>query len=101
MAPATAEPDTARPSYPEQILSRADDLLARGDVLAARLLYVRAANLGSARAATAVGKTYDPAFLASIQAAGIRPDRAAADAWYGMAAALGALEGAERLANPD
>lgn len=82
-------------------LSRGDDFLARGDVSAARLLDVHAANLGSAHAATAAGKTYDPAFLASIHAIGIRPDRAAANAWYRKAAALGDAEGAKRLANPN
>ena len=73
-------------------------MLALGDISAARLLYQRAAGLGSARAATAVGKTYDPVFLASIQAHGIAADRTAAATWYRKSAALGDPEGTDRLA---
>jgi len=80
------------------LLSRGDAMLALGDIAAARLLYERAAVLGSARAATAAGKTYDPSFLASIQASGILPDRAAAMAWYRKGGALGDPEG-RRLAD--
>jgi hypothetical protein len=80
------------------LLSRGDELLALGDISAARLLYERAAAAGSARAATALGKTYDPAFLASTQARGITPDRAAAASWYRKGAALGDAEAVDRLA---
>ena len=73
-------------------------MLSLGDISAARLLYERAAALGSARAATAVGKTFDPAFLATIHASGIPPDPAAAASWYRKAAALGDSEAADRLA---
>jgi type II secretory pathway predicted ATPase ExeA len=80
------------------LLSRGDTMLALGDISAARLLYQRAAALGSGRAATAVGKTYDPAFLASIRASGIAADRVVAATWYRKGAGLGDLEGADRLA---
>ena len=50
-------------------------MLALGDISAARLLYARAAARGSAKAATTLGKTYDPAFLASIQVSGLAPNR--------------------------
>jgi TPR repeat protein len=80
------------------LLSRGDAMVALGDVVAARLLYQRAAALGSARAATAVGKTYDPRFLASIHASGIAADRTVAAAWYRKGAASGDTEGADRLA---
>jgi TPR repeat protein len=73
-------------------------MLGLGDVLAARLLYQRAAALGSARGATAVGKTYDPAILAAIGASGVTADRAAAAVWYRGGAALGDQDGARRLA---
>ena len=61
-------------------------------------LYERAAALGSAKAATALGKTYDPAFLASIQVSGLAPNRAAAASWYRKGADLGDAEAADRLA---
>jgi len=71
------------------LLSRGNAMLALGDISAARLLFERAAALGSAGAATALGNTYDAAFLASIQAKGIVADETAAIAWYRKAAALG------------
>jgi TPR repeat protein len=72
-------------------------MLALGDISAARLLFERAAALGSAGAATALGNTYDAAFLASIQAKGIVADQAAAITWYHKAAALGDTEGVRQL----
>ena len=72
-------------------------MLALGDISAARLLYERAAALGSAKAATTVGKTYDPAFLASIQVSGLTPNPAAAASWYRKGADLGDAEAADRL----
>jgi hypothetical protein len=80
------------------LLSRGDAMLELGDISAARRLYERAAALGSARAATAAGKTYDAAFLASIHTRGILPDSAAAAGWYRRAVTLGDHEAAERLA---
>ena len=80
------------------LLSRGDAMLALGDISAARLLYERAASLGSAKAATALGKTYDPVFLASIQVSGLAPNRTAAATWYRKGAELGDAEAADRLA---
>jgi TPR repeat protein len=91
-------PDASPPLDLTLLLSRADSMLGLGDISAARRLYERAAALGSARAATAVGKTYDAAFLATIGAQGIVPDQAAASEWYRKAAALGDREAADRLA---
>ncbi|MBX6375692.1 MAG: hypothetical protein IRZ13_15850 [Acetobacteraceae bacterium] len=73
----------------QALIRRGDEMLALGDVSAARLLYERAANAGSASAAVAAGRTYDPAVLRVIGALEIRPDPAAAAAWYRRAAALG------------
>ena len=80
------------------LLSRGEAMLALGDISAARLLYERAASIGSARAATALGKTYDPAFLTSIQVSGLVPSRAAAALWYRKGAEMGDAEAADRLA---
>jgi hypothetical protein len=46
------------------LLKRGSGLIASGDIAAARLVLVRAAEAGDARAATMVGETYDPAVLA-------------------------------------
>jgi TPR repeat protein len=64
-------------------------MLARGDISAARLLYQPAAEAGSGPAAVALGRTFDPAFLASTGAIGIQPDASAAAKWYRKAASLG------------
>jgi hypothetical protein len=81
-APAT-EPDARR------MVSRGDDMLALGDITAARLCYERAAALGSATAATSLGKTYDPLFLEAIRSSGVLSDRDHAATLYRKAIALG------------
>jgi type II secretory pathway predicted ATPase ExeA len=95
------EPAPMSPQLIAQLLKRGDEMLARGDVSAARLLYEYAAAAGDARAATAAGKTYDPAFLREITALGVppQPDRAAA--WYRRAAAAGDAEARARLTKLD
>jgi hypothetical protein len=101
-APEPPKPAAAAPRYaapdPAALVTRGDAMLELGDVSAARLLYERAAALGNAKAATAAGKTYDPAFLVSIQASGLVPDRATAAIWYQKGVALGDREAADRLA---
>jgi hypothetical protein len=80
------------------LLRRGDAALADGDIIAARLLYERAAAMGSAKAATSAGKTYDIDFLSRSGARGIRPDQTAAAAWFREAAALGDPEARSLLA---
>jgi TPR repeat protein len=86
---------------PPQILSalvkRGDAMLAVGDVSSARRLYTRAAESDDVHAATQLGKTYDPLFLAEIGARGMLTDSASAEKWYRKAMALGDVEAAERL----
>jgi type II secretory pathway predicted ATPase ExeA len=80
------------------LLRRADTLLQQGDVLTARLLYERAAAAGSGEGAIGAGKTYDPGFLATIDAPGLRGDSARAIEWYRTAAVtLGDREAGDRL----
>jgi hypothetical protein len=93
-----AAPARTQSASPPQALiglltQRGDAALAVGDIIAARLLYERAATMGSATAATAAGKTYDLDFLLRADTHGIRPDPAAAATWYRKAAALGDPEG--------
>jgi TPR repeat protein len=71
------------------LIRRGDAMLATGDISAARLLYQPAAEAGSGPAAAALGRTFDPAFLASIGAIGIQPDPSAAAKWYQRADSLG------------
>jgi TPR repeat protein len=74
------------------LVRRGAAMLAVGDVSAARLLFERAAEGGSAAAALAAGRTYDPQTLAAIGAFGIPADPAAAARWYRRAAELGDAE---------
>jgi type II secretory pathway predicted ATPase ExeA len=79
------------------LMNRGHDMLAIGDISAARLLYERAAAAGDPRAATAAGKTYDPLFLKEIAARGVRPRPDRAAEWYGQADAAGDAEAGARL----
>ena len=81
-APATTDPVSL-------LINRGDAMLTLNDIGAARLLYERAAKAGNSRAATGVGKTYDPNFLRKEGAVGLEPNRSAAINWYQKAAALG------------
>ena len=99
---AVAIPAARTPTAQEQWMatmyaSRGDEMLAIKDISAARKFYEYAANAGSARAATALAKSYDPAFLTQLGAVGIRPDPALAAAWYGRAVALGDSDAEARL----
>lgn len=90
--PAAAPPPTLPAQEIATLMARGDQLLATGDVAGARLFYERAAEGGSAAAATAAGKTYDPLFLADAHARFIRADPVAAARWYRKASAGGDKE---------
>ncbi len=88
---ATSKPaatSSVSPATLALLLRRADQLLSVGDVSGARLMFGRAAASGSAAAATAMAKTYDPAFLQEIGAMTAGNPALAAE-WYRRAAALG------------
>ena len=94
--------DTATASDPpdmKSLLARGDRLLAIGDIAAARLLYERAASLGSGKAATMVGRTYDPAYLSRMKVNGPRPDPAMAASWYRSGLTLGDPDAAAPLSH--
>lgn len=73
----------------KQLMSRADVLLKRGDVVAARTVYERAAELGSAEAALALGATYDPNRLWFLGVLGMVGNTERARQWYTRADQLG------------
>ena len=70
------------------LLRRGDEQAAIGDISAARLLYERAAESGSAPAARQLARTYDSAFLPPATE-GTLANAARAKFWYERAAALG------------
>ncbi len=81
----------------EMMIHRADALLQRADISAARLLYERAAAAGSGHAATAMGKTFDATFLSALGVTGVGTNPALATAWYRRAVELGDPEARIRL----
>jgi hypothetical protein len=100
-APATA----ARPAVTldndeiVRLIARGKDLLNDGDFAAARLLFERAANAGSADAALALGSTYDPLFIKRLGAVAVTPDLVKARKWYQFAADHGSAAASLQLAN--
>jgi TPR repeat protein len=78
-------------------LRRGDDLIASGDLAAARLVLRRAANAGDARAAMTLAGTYDPVILEKLGVHGFVPDVAMARVWYEKAKKFGSAEAPQRL----
>jgi len=102
---ATPAPPLALASVPRAVdedelallMKRGQGLIETGDLSGARLLLKRAAEAGSARAAFALGATYDPLVLKEIGALGFAPDVAMARTWYEKAKQLGSREAPRRL----
>lgn len=92
-----AVPDAASATEIAALMARADQLLATGDIVAARGFYEHAAEQGTAAAMTAVGKTYDPLFLEEMHVRGSRGDAGKAAEWYRRAGAAGDREAGQRL----
>ncbi len=99
-SPSAATHGTIPPAVPQTspspellaaLLKLGDQALSRGDVAAARLVYQRTADAGSAPAATALGKTYDPSFQTS------GADSALASQWYRKAISQGDQQAADLL----
>ena len=92
--------DAIRRLDPNEIASairRADDLIASGDLAAARLVLLRAADAGDARAAMTLAGTYDPVILEKLGVHGFVPDVAMARVWYDKAKKFGSAEAPRRL----
>jgi TPR repeat protein len=77
-----------------QMVRRGAELMANGDVAAARLMYQRAAETGEATAAFALAETYDPLMLAK---GGVPADVRLAQIWYAKARDLGSTLAPGRL----
>jgi hypothetical protein len=81
------------------LIRRGKNLLNDGDFAAARVLFERAANAGSAEAALALGSTYDPNVIKRLGAIMVKPDIENARKWYQLAAARGLAAASLQLAN--
>jgi hypothetical protein len=98
--PSAAQPPAARRLDPEEVdilLKRGSELVAKGDLVGARLIYRRAAEAGDPTAALALAETYDPSVLDRRGEHGLAPDVALARAWYEKAMELGASAATRRL----
>jgi hypothetical protein len=74
------------------LLARGDVLFSKGDVIAARAFYERAADAGEGRAALRLGETFDPVFLDQARLRAARGDLSTALSWYRRARDLGVAE---------
>jgi len=81
------------------LIKRGNNLLKDGDFAAARLLFERGANAGSAEAALALGSTYDPLVIKRLGAITVKPDIENARKWYQIAADRGSADAKLQLAN--
>lgn len=82
----------------EMLVKRGNDFLGNGDLAAARLLFRRAAEGGSAEGALALGATFDPVVMQRLGAVGTAPDVTLARQWYQRAIELGSATASQRLA---
>ncbi len=96
LVPAQAMQPRPDPSV-EQLMARGDELLALGDIAAARLFYEAAANAGNAAAAAKVGMTYDPLYLERRGVLGAAANADKAIEWYNEAIAGGHARAMLRL----
>jgi hypothetical protein len=79
------------------LVKRGVGLITEGDIAAARVLLQRAAEAHDARAAFALGATYDPIMLTMLQARGVTADARVALDWYKKASDFGSHEASQRL----
>jgi hypothetical protein len=81
----------------KELVRSGDKLLSRGDVAAARAVYERAAAMGSAQAALAMGTTFDPRQLWALGVFGMVGNKERARAWYRRAEELGHPDAKARI----
>ena len=79
------------------LLERGKDLIASGDIAAARLALQRAADANDVEATLALAATYDPHVLRELKVYGFAADVAMARAWYEKARQLGSSAASRRL----
>ena len=97
---ASSTPTAALPTRSDDaasLIKWGDQYLKTGDIVAARSFYERAVAEGSHTAATRIGRTFDPAFLADLGVHGLRGDPAKAAFWYAKASEAGDSEATQRL----
>jgi hypothetical protein len=79
------------------LFDRGKQFFEAGDLVSARILFLRAANAGDATAVMAMGATYDPVVLTDRGVRGVPADLDKARSWYERAKEMGSPEGPRRL----
>jgi hypothetical protein len=79
------------------LLKRGKDLMAAGDLAAARLVLKRAADANDVEATLALAATYDPYVLRELKVYSFAADAGMARAWYEKAKQLGSAVASRRL----
>jgi hypothetical protein len=85
------------PQEVKMLIARGQQLMATGDVSAARGMFLRAAESEDPDAALALGTAYDPDVLLRLGVIGIASDLEKAGAWYAKAESWGSVEARRRL----
>lgn len=98
-APSASSQRELQPDEINMLIRRGESFIAEGDIAAARLVLQRAAEARDARAALALGATYDPNALKKLGVIGVKPDIAQARAWYEKAAEFGSSEAPQRISS--
>ncbi len=78
-------------------IKRGDAFLELGDIASARLFYELSMDSGNKRAATSIGKTFDPLYLQSLDVVGAPGRPAKAREWYEIGAGAGDDDAVARL----
>lgn len=78
-----------QPVLAGQLRTRGDERVLLGDIVAARAMYLKAAELGDMTAAFKLGQTYDPVVLRELGVVGPKADRKLALHWYNLARQAG------------
>jgi hypothetical protein len=97
-APVPAQ-DPSRSAAQEQQIRKADELLKRGDIAAARIVLEHALRTGNPVVAFKLAETYDPRRIASWGVIGVRGDPQKARALYEQAHAGGVQHARQRAAD--
>jgi hypothetical protein len=99
-ATASAEPSQRHLDASEiaLLMKRGAELVANGNIGAARMMFQPAAEAGEPTAAFALAETYDPLVLERLGVQGLTSDIALAQRWYEKAKALGSTAAPESLA---
>jgi TPR repeat protein len=79
------------------LLKRGKDLIANGDLAAARLVLQRAADVNDVEATLALAATYDPFVLRELRVYSFPADAEMARVWYEKARELGSSAASRRL----